>query len=427
MQLALAAAAAFLIFGFHGSSEKTQERRAPLIVHEWGTFTSLQDRRGRTILGINTDDEPVPSFVHQVWGQRIITDGRLVSGIHLAQGAPECHPDVAMRMETPVLYFYPPADKDLLTVDVLVKYPGGWITEYYPDAMIEIASTEQRCRIGPDTQSTLRWHGIEVGRQIPDSGWPRTSEHVWLSPRKVASAPVQTANGESEKYLFYRGVGHAHAPIQVTRSGRVMEIRGVLPAESPTKKASIGPVWLLDVLPDGRSYWTSVLTHTVVSCGESNLLAQIRLPDPKCSAYSSRISELRASMAKGLIEQGLYPDEAAAMLDTWSLSYFRSSGLRVFYTLGQDWTDATLPLSIEAEIPVTIARVMMGRLECITDWQEKHINTILASDYPSAESLKSYEHLGRFRQAIVLDHGNRLHSDKLLRISKAQVIDLFQP
>src|SRR6266576_171471 len=37
-----------------------------LIVHEWGTFTSLQDENGRAIGGINSDDEPVPKFVHDL-------------------------------------------------------------------------------------------------------------------------------------------------------------------------------------------------------------------------------------------------------------------------------------------------------------------------------------------------------------------------
>lgn len=37
-----------------------------LVVHEWGTFTSLQDETGRAIGGINSDDEPVPRFVHDL-------------------------------------------------------------------------------------------------------------------------------------------------------------------------------------------------------------------------------------------------------------------------------------------------------------------------------------------------------------------------
>jgi len=29
-----------------------------LVVHEWGTFTTLQDDEGRELSGINIDDEP---------------------------------------------------------------------------------------------------------------------------------------------------------------------------------------------------------------------------------------------------------------------------------------------------------------------------------------------------------------------------------
>jgi hypothetical protein len=34
-----------------------------VIVHEWGTFTCLQDENGQAVGGINVDDEPVPQFV----------------------------------------------------------------------------------------------------------------------------------------------------------------------------------------------------------------------------------------------------------------------------------------------------------------------------------------------------------------------------
>ena len=37
-----------------------------LVIHEWGTFTSLQDEAGRSIGGINNDDEPLPKFVHDL-------------------------------------------------------------------------------------------------------------------------------------------------------------------------------------------------------------------------------------------------------------------------------------------------------------------------------------------------------------------------
>src|SRR5688572_30551125 len=76
---------------------------AALVVHEWGTFTSFQDERGGTIAGINVDDEPVPKFVHRLAGIPIFTPRSLPA--LWSQGAPRCHPDVTLRLETPVLYF----------------------------------------------------------------------------------------------------------------------------------------------------------------------------------------------------------------------------------------------------------------------------------------------------------------------------------
>src|SRR5579859_3350543 len=75
-------------------------------VHELGTFTSLQDESGNAIGGINTDDEPVPGFVHRLNYFLLLTPSE-VPGIFF-QGAPSCHPDVTMRLETPVIYFHLP-------------------------------------------------------------------------------------------------------------------------------------------------------------------------------------------------------------------------------------------------------------------------------------------------------------------------------
>src|SRR3989442_7643828 len=78
----------------------------PLVVHEWGTFTSLQDEDGRTLSGINADDEPVPSFCHDMAPQLVLNRG--VASWGLSQSAPRGHRDVTMRLETPVLYVHPP-------------------------------------------------------------------------------------------------------------------------------------------------------------------------------------------------------------------------------------------------------------------------------------------------------------------------------
>src|SRR6185436_17671805 len=75
-------------------------------IHEWGTFTSLQDESGDAIGGINTDDEPVSSFVHRLSGHFFLSPSEAPP--HFFQGVPSCHPDVTMRLETPVIYFHPP-------------------------------------------------------------------------------------------------------------------------------------------------------------------------------------------------------------------------------------------------------------------------------------------------------------------------------
>src|SRR6266478_1859595 len=79
--------------------------REKLAVHEWGTFTSLLDEEGTAIGGINTDDEPVPKFVHRISQELLLR--RTEAPPQFFQGAPSCHPDVTMRLETPVLYFHP--------------------------------------------------------------------------------------------------------------------------------------------------------------------------------------------------------------------------------------------------------------------------------------------------------------------------------
>jgi hypothetical protein len=37
-----------------------------LTVHEWGTFTVLQDERGVALPGVNINEESLPRFVHRL-------------------------------------------------------------------------------------------------------------------------------------------------------------------------------------------------------------------------------------------------------------------------------------------------------------------------------------------------------------------------
>ena len=74
-------------------------------------------------------------------------------------------------------------------------------------------------------------------------------------------------------------------------------------------------------------------------------------------------------MHKALVKDGLFADEAAAMLETWKQSYFQSSGKRIFYIMPRAWTDRVMPLRIHssAHQEIDLERSMVGRIELMTE------------------------------------------------------------
>jgi hypothetical protein len=83
---------------------------------------------------------------------------------------------------------------------------------------------------------------------------------------------------------------------------------------------------------------------------------------------------LKSSLMSALVTAGLFHDEARALLSTWELSYFKSAGWRVFFLVPRAWTDFYLPLKVS--IPSTITRVMVGRIELISDEQKQALREI---------------------------------------------------
>lgn len=436
--------------GVAGASSDTD-----LIVHEWGTFTSFQSEEGVTIAGINVDDEPVPSFVHRLNELPIFTTTSLPA--RWSQGAPRCHSGVTLRLETPVLYFYP-QPKFVLErpIDVRVRFNGGWLTEFYPAAKAAMPGFPDR--LEGETKGDLEWAGLHL-RAAPESRLPRTLERVWLAPRAVQSSIVSTAD-EAEKYVFYRGVGHLDAPLVTKQSEADLRITLRKPDPSLT---GMPMLWLVRVSTDGR------VSYRTIRDGRESF--SVPLPAMPGDA-ASQIGDLRKEMSSALTSAGLYADEAQAMLETWRLSYFDSEGLRLFFLLPQSWTDHHLPLSISA--PANVTRVMVGRIELVSDTQRaalerlhslpekalqilpiyvdrepdavnqtleqvnKRQNTVLGemrSGKPHAqlyraigrevpEALTLYDSLGRFRDAL-LAHRWRTEPDADRRSRLKQIIDTF--
>src|SRR5262249_27791523 len=161
----------------------------------------------------------VPGFCHDLNGLLIARQSELPP--ILFKGVAACYPDVTMRLETPVIYFHPPAGASApLTASVKVAFRGGWLTQFYPAA--KAGGFVGTALLTEDTTGTLAWNDLKVGVQ---ANGPATTERVWTAPRAVNAAAVSDPSGESEKFLFYRGVGRLACPLQVSRTadGQTLE------------------------------------------------------------------------------------------------------------------------------------------------------------------------------------------------------------
>lgn len=405
-----------------------------LIVHEWGTFTSLQDEQGHELPGINTDDEPVPEFVHNL--NPFLLSKPVLSSAHWQyrqKAAPRVHPFVTMRLETPVIYCYPPtewsADKSF---DISVQFRGGWLTEFYPRAEANARGLKEGQfdfgELTSQTTSSLAWNAIKLGGQ---AAGPATDSPVWLAPRRVGAANVTAAGGESERYLFYRGIGKLHAPLRAVmdrQSGQLALHANFDEVLSSRQSEQIPSLWLVQVRSDRRCAVRTISGFSVSSDSSAELAKlsyRFQPSEFRDDSQQRLITEMRAA----LVADGLYADEANALLTTWQKSYFHSPGLRLFYLVPRVWTDHYLPLTVSGEAKTE--RVMVGRLELISDEQRSLLDRMAnsnASDgkwvlnipesparerffagrsdcgdlgVPVPADYQTYLDLGRFRNALV--------------------------
>ncbi len=435
-------------------------KKGRLVVHEWGTFTSLQGDDGRELAGVNIDDEPVPKFVHNLnpylLNQPLLTDRHWM---YRQKGAPRNHPQITMRLETPVIYFYPPEGQTTpLDVNVDVRFRGGWLTEFYPKAKADAPGLGKNTfdfgKLTPQSVGSLTWNDLKVGTN-PNAdapAIPQTDEHVWLAPRKVDAASVTTPEGESERYLFYRGVGNLRAPLRVVRGKDRNDLKlysNFDAAIAADEQLKIGKLWLADIRESGtrfRAYGSVDVT--------ADPFTEVGQLDGDLSNAEHGLDNLKRQMHAALVAAGLFEKEATAMLSTWDRAYFQSPGLRLFFVVPREWTDHVLPLSLSE--PADVERVMMARIELITD-DQKALLAEMAKTAPSngkwLEGIKpgdaakrfyagranfgdlgvaipadyqTYLDLGRFRNALVVAEERRRPNENLTKFINTYGLQPFR-
>jgi hypothetical protein len=330
VRLAAAAALAFV-----GTAARSQD--ATLVVHEWGTFTTVAGQDGNAVpwlpLGGPID---LPCFVNRFQNQLFKYVG---ANAPLTYDRARTALQGTVRMETPVLYFYA---AHATTVDVSVRFPQGLMTEWYPKAAVTqpVAYADGLSR---GAQSTITWNGVRVRPGAVPSLPREANPSHYYAARQTDAAPVQVL-GQDEKFLFYRGVGGFQVPLSTV----VTADEGVL----VTNTSGAAPLHV--VLFENRGGHIGYRVH-------DNVMNRVALDRPRPTANVASLGRLLERM---LVSAGLYEREAHAMVETWRDSWFEE-GTRLFYLVPGATIDAVLPLAITPP-PARVARAFVGRMEIIT-------------------------------------------------------------
>jgi hypothetical protein len=347
---------------------------ADLVVHEWGTITTIHAADGTPATGLNRIDEAdvLPEFVHRFEPETTRYDVKRFVGKR--PNVPG-RPDITMRLETPVIYFHPPPNKKYTDpIDINVRFRGGVLNEFYPDASASVGVDDERVvhkmRAGVLTEwngdvlnnyvvGTLQWKGLRLHDTVVA---PLTSSEIWLAPREVNSVSVFNPEaGEGEQYIFYRGVAHLDALLQTKlTSGHLLLSTPANLAWLDSAAAVIPNIWFADVRADGVIAFRAQPAVTLKKESAGKDLARLKRFS-RGDYTEAGAQQLRVSLKRALIAQGLFADEAEAMLNTWKASYFQKPGLRVFYIVPREWTDYFLPL--ELSVPARLTRVIVGRID----------------------------------------------------------------
>jgi len=327
----------------------TDAKTGGLVVHEWGTFTSVADERGLPVQWAPlSGTEDLPCFVSRL----DLKNYKAFPGL--------------VRMETPVLFFY---SQRPMTASVHVDFPKGWITEYYPQPSNVSKEDGENSYTGTDYKNgRADWNSVEIlpgeNPALPTS----KGASRYYAARETDGAALRVGT-QNEKMIFYRGIGSFIPPLQpkFMPDGK-LRLRTTIPDAIPlaivfeNRGGKIGYRFV-------RGFSTSI--------------------DVDPPSMTGDLAQLRKELLGELVEFGLYQKEALAMVETWRDSWFEE-GMRVFYVVPRPQTDALLPLRV-TPAPESVARVFVGRVEVLSPWTRQTIR-----DAVNQQDVAPLKKFGRF-------------------------------
>ncbi len=325
---------------------------ADYVAHEWGTFTSVQGADGVQLEWNPLLLTELPKFVYD--RNRPLQNGKLPPGILAAKTGVFLG---RQRLETPVIYFYSKKER---VVDVSVEFPEGKVTEWYPQQNPPPHTTVKA------GEPAARWEKLRIlaGNAKPVALPKDERGSHYFAAREtdanLVQIPQPNSATETEKFLFYRGVGTFEAPLKVTSDGPDAATLHL----ANTGAEPLGSLFVYEV----RGSFARLGSVPALAPGGTQTFA---FPEKSAPApLTETRAELAAQMRKALTAAGLYEREAAAMVKTWDNAWFAEQGLRVLYVLPRTWADRVLPLTLDPA-PHEVSRVMVGRAEILTPGKEK--------------------------------------------------------
>ena len=336
------------------------QHAADLTVHEWGTFTAIAGADGRAVTWIPFQGPiDLPGFVER-----------------LPRATPKAFLRGTIRMETPVMYFYSPRD---LAVSVEVAFSRGVITEWYPHAgRIEPQGPVPASNLDNlKGDGSISWDQVEITPTVSSDLLREATENRYYYARDTSSSQVTvntTAGEQREKFLFYRGASAAALPLVAK-----LEPAGKLDIKNLNEE-QIPAMIFFERRGERVGY------RLLRGIGDDAVVDRPEL--------TSNVDSVTSDLEAVLVEQGLYRDEAHAMIQTWQNSWWEE-GSRLIYIVPRGFIDKVLPLSIRPA-PEQLLRVFVGRLEIVTPATATAVETALAN-----HDHRTLDKYGRFVSAIL--------------------------
>ncbi len=385
MAIAACAASAVLVWAKIDSNADPDD---PLIVHEWGTFTSFSGSNGvkldyRPLVGYD-----LPYFVYGRSRQAGYLRIPFLKNLVLAR----------QRMETPVVYFYTRRPRE---VEVSVDFPAGLLTEFYPPVArmtpaFELNKTAPlknsrldwgKIRLLP-AESLVRGQASQFGAKPPAP--PAVGGHEHYQYARETDAAMIEFRGKSpliesqademamfsgkkkpsyneptthyEKFLFYRGVGNFKLPLTLQSHGQ---------GRFSLRNEGRRPV---------RSLFLVSVREGKIRFSEYDQIAANAALELTLPAEPATVEKLSQAIVARLTSTGLYVKEARAMVKTWRSSWFGEEGERLLYFVPSPLVEKTLPLHVTPR-PAETVRVLVGRLETMSLEEEAKIVALIRETF----------------------------------------------